>query len=209
MKLLLFSDLHCSTRAAVNLVRQAQSVDIVIGAGDFANMRQGINLCIDVLKEIDRPTVLVPGNSESLVELTEACHSWLNAHVLHGSGTIIKGVKFYGLGGGIPTTPFGSWSVDFTENQARELLAECPKRCILVSHSPPKGIVDVSSSGHSLGSIAVAEVIDKKNPQLVVCGHIHESAGQQKTVGTTTIINAGPQGIVLELDETHIESNQN
>ena len=199
MKLLLFSDLHCNTRAATDLVRQARNADVVIGAGDFANVRQGIHLCVDILKEIDRPAVLVPGNSESQDELTEACCSWPSAHILHGSGVFINGVTFYGLGGGIPTTPFGSWSYDFTENQARELLTPCPEGCVLVSHSPPKGVVDVSSSGRSLGSVAVREAIDEKAPQLVVCGHIHESAGQQTTIGTTTIVNAGPRGIVFEL----------
>ena len=168
MKLLLFSDLHCSTQAALEIVRQSKSVDVVVGAGDFANVRQGIHICIDVLKKIDRPTILVPGNSESLDELTRASRSWLNAHVLHGSGVKIEGVKFFGLGGGVPTTPFGSWSYDFTEDQARKLLSECPKRCVLVSHSPPKGIVDVSSSGESLGSVAVREVIEEKSPLLVV-----------------------------------------
>ena len=199
MKLLLFSDLHCNTHASIQLVDRARHVDVVVGAGDFGNIRQGIDITINVLKSIDRPTILVPGNSESTEELTLACGSWPQAHVLHGSGTTISDVDFFGLGGGIPVTPFGSWSYDFTEDQARSLLVDCPPRCVLVSHSPPKGAVDRSSDGRSLGSLAVRETIEAKQPTLVVCGHIHASAGLTYVIGTTTVINAGPDGIEFNL----------
>ena len=202
MKLLLFSDLHCNIRAAQRLVEYAQKVDVFVGAGDFGNVRQGINLTIDVLRSINLPTVLVPGNSESVEELRQACHTWPQAHVLHGDGISINGIPFFGLGGGVPITPFGSWSYDFTEEQARKLLVGCPPQCILVSHSPPKGMVDSSSDGQSLGSLAIREIIDQKHPLLVVCGHIHGSAGRRASVGKTTVINAGPKGIEFELKDT-------
>jgi Icc-related predicted phosphoesterase len=199
MKLLLFSDLHCSQSHADKLVRQSQSVDLVIGAGDFGNLRRGIDRCIGWLAAIERPAILVPGNSESFEELQDACRDrWPSATVLHGLGTEIEGISFFGVGGGIPVTPFGSWSYDFSEEEGRELLADCPSGGVLVSHSPPKGILDVSSRGLSLGSVAVREVIDEKSPRLVVCGHIHESAGKSEVVGKTTVINAGPAGMILE-----------
>jgi Icc-related predicted phosphoesterase len=201
MRLLLFSDLHCDTHAAGKLVEQARDVDIVVGAGDFATVRRGINLTIDVLKAIDRPAVLVPGNAETEAELRTACQVWEHAHVLHGSGVVIEGVPFYGLGGGVPVTPFGAWSYDFTEEQATALLAGCPQGCVLVSHSPPKGAVDISSRNQSLGSGALRAVIEQKQPALVVCGHIHESAGQTARIGATVVVNAGPRGIVWDLDK--------
>ena len=43
--------------------------------------------------------------------------------MLHGSAVAIAGVTFFGLGGGVPVTPFGAWSYDFTEEQAANLLA--------------------------------------------------------------------------------------
>src|SRR6516165_5251548 len=103
------------------------------------------------------PAVLVPGNNESLEELTSAYKTWRQAHVLHGSKTEIGGVTFFGLGAGVPVTPFGAWSFDLTEDEARRLLSTCPERAVLVTHSPPCGAVDVSSSGKSLGSVAAAE----------------------------------------------------
>lgn len=201
MKLLLFSDLHMDTRAAQRLVQRAEDVDVVIGAGDFGNMRKGVSACIDVLKAIDRPSVLVPGNNESFDELQAACALWPSAVVLHGQAVEIDGIPFFGIGGGIPVTPFGSWSFDLSEQEAATLFENCPDNAILISHSPPKGAVDISSSGQSLGSTAVRDAIQSKCPRLVVCGHIHASAGKRSTIGATPVINAGPAGVIYDLPD--------
>jgi Icc-related predicted phosphoesterase len=195
MKLLLFSDLHANAGAARRLVERARSADVLVGAGDFGNMRHNVAVCIEVLRSIDKPVVLVAGNNESTEELREACRAWPAACVLHGSSTTIEGIVFYGIGGGIPVTPFGSWSYDFTEEQASELLADCPAGCVLVSHSPPRGAVDRSARGDNLGSTAVRDCIVRQRPVLVVCGHIHDSAGEQALVGASPVVNAGPGGV--------------
>jgi Icc-related predicted phosphoesterase len=198
MKLLLFSDLHASETAAVNVARLARNVDVLVGAGDFGNARRDIDRCLKILKMVDKPAVLVAGNNESTEELRAASADWPSAVVLHGDAVDIGGVTFFGLGGGVPVTPFGSWSYDFTEDQARALLASCPPEAVLVSHSPPKGILDQSSSGASLGSVAVREAIDRTRPRLVVCGHIHASGGKQESIGGTVVVNAGPAGMIFE-----------
>ena len=198
MRLVVFSDLHRNTEAAQRLVKLSAKADIVVGAGDFATKREGIQEVIDVLSDIDCPSVLVPGNSESAEELAEACGGWSAAHVLHGSGTEVAGMPFWGVGGAIPVTPFGAWSCDYSEEEARGLLANCPPDAILVSHSPPLGTVDESSRGEHLGSKAVAETVQRCRPALVICGHIHESAGRSGMASGTPVINAGPQGMIWE-----------
>src|SRR5438128_2325593 len=137
MKLLLFSDLHCDARAAGDLASLAAQADLLVGAGDFANMRRGLEICLPALLATDKPFLLVPGNNESREELQAACSRQKNARVLHGDGVEFQGVPFWGLGGGVPVTPFGSWSYDFSEEQARELLRDCPANVVLISHSPP------------------------------------------------------------------------
>jgi Icc-related predicted phosphoesterase len=206
MNLLLFSDLHSDFRKAARLVELSNDVDAVVGAGDFCNVRRGLEEIIRARSSITNPTVLVPGNSESYQELVNACRPWTDAHVLHGKQATIDGVFFYGIGGGIPITPFGSWSYDFTEGEAKDLLQDCPAGGVLVSHSPPKGLLDISSDGRRLGSDAVKETIMRKKPNLVVCGHIHGSAGRIEKFGETTVINAGPDGIVWELEVFRVAS---
>ena len=199
MKLLLFSDLHCDVQNAQHLVERAPAFDVVVGAGDFACARRGIERTIDILQAISRPTVLVPGNNESFEELQAACHRWSGVHLLHGSGVEIEGVSFFGLGGGVPITPFGSWSYDFTEEEAEVLLKNSSASDVLVSHSPPHGAVDVSADGRHVGSLTVRNAVEKQRPLLVVCGHVHDCGGQNTRIGETHIVNAGPKGVTWEL----------
>lgn len=199
MRMLLFSDIHANKNYCRDLVEMAEDVDLVIGAGDFGRLRTGISKTIGWLSEIEKPSLLVPGNAESDNELTKACKKWQSAIVLHGKGVVIDGINFYGIGGGIPITPFGPWSWDLSEEKASELLADCPEFSVLISHSPPKGILDLSSRGKHLGSKTIRDFIHKKSPQMIVCGHIHESGGKLENYLGTVVINAGPKGIIYEM----------
>jgi uncharacterized protein len=104
----------------------------------------------------------------------------------------IAGARFFGLGGGVPPTPF-PWSFDLSEEQAAAKLESCPEGAILVVHSPPKGHVD-EAHGRHLGSESVLAAIERKQPALVVCGHIHQCWGRETTIGTTPVVNVGPEG---------------
>jgi Icc-related predicted phosphoesterase len=198
VKLLTFSDLHNDLDTAAELVAASSSADVVIGAGDFASQHRGLEETIDALSAIETPTVLVPGNNETEEALREACAGWEAATVLHGGGAEIEGTAFYGLGAGVPVTPW-DWSFDLTEEQAAEMLAGCPEGAVLVLHSPPKGHCDVDSSGNHLGSEAELAAIEAKRPVLAVCGHIHDSWGAESDIGTTHIVNPGPKGTLLEV----------
>lgn len=199
MKLLLFSDVHANEPACRRLVERAAEADVLVGAGDFGRQRRQIGVPIEILCTVDQPAVLVPGNAESVEELQVACRIWPSAEVLHGTGTVVQGLSFWGLGGGVPVTPFGSWSYDFTEDEARKLLAGCPTGGVLVTHSPPHGVVDEDRGGEHQGSQAVCETVRAKKPRLVVCGHIHDSAGRSGKLGSSTVWNAGPAGVLMEL----------
>ena len=199
MKILAFSDLHRDTGQAGRLVERSSEADMVIAAGDFASVHEGLEETIDALKPISTPTVLVPGNNETEDALREACEGWDAATVLHGDGTEIEGTQFYGLGAGVPITPW-DWSFDLDDEQAAERLAGCPEGAVLVVHSPPKGHCDESSAGDHLGSHAILDAIEAKRPRLAVCGHIHESWGAESEIGPTTVINLGPDGRLIDVE---------
>jgi hypothetical protein len=73
--------------------------------------------------------------------------------MLHGSGTQVDGVAFFGLGAAVPITPW-DWSFDLSEEEAERMLATCPEGAVLVLHSPPKGYLD-----DGLGSEAIMRAI--------------------------------------------------
>jgi len=198
VKLLAFSDLHRDLGQAAKLVEMSPEADVVVGAGDFASVHEGLEETIGALAAIETPTVLVPGNNETEDALREAAAGWSAATVLHGGGTTIAGAAFYGLGAGIPVTPW-DWSFDLDDEAAAARLASCPREAILVLHSPPQGHCDVNGGGDHFGSNALLQAIEEKQPRLAVCGHIHESWGCQSRIGDTPIRNLGPAGTWLEV----------
>ncbi|MEM9083401.1 MAG: metallophosphoesterase family protein [Planctomycetota bacterium] len=199
MKLFAFSDIHRDLEAVRAIGERAFDADILVGAGDFATMRQGLQPVIDAIADLGVRTLLVHGNGESAEELAQACDPHAHVTSLHGTGIEIDGYHFFGLGAAVPVTPFGSWSVDLTEEEAESLLATCPNGAVLISHSPPKGACDVSSSSQSIGSEAVRRCIEEKLPTHVLCGHVHDSWGSVETVGSTRVMNLGPKGALIEL----------
>ncbi|HEU4393878.1 MAG TPA: metallophosphoesterase [Solirubrobacterales bacterium] len=174
------------------------AADVVIGAGDFASVHEGLEETIGALASIATPTVLVPGNNETVDALRDAAADWDAATVLHGEGATIGGAEFFGLGAGIPVTPW-EWSFDLDDETATAMLAPCPEGVVLVLHSPPRDHCDASADGTPFGSPALRRAIEEKQPRLAVCGHIHESWGCESQIGATPIRNLGPTGTWIEL----------
>jgi Icc-related predicted phosphoesterase len=201
VRLLLFSDLHADVPAAERLLEASRSADILVGAGDFGRMRREVVACIPALRASGKPAVFVAGNGESADELRVACRDWGDAVVLHGTRTTVGGVSFFGIGGAIPPTPFGDWSWDHSEAEAETLLSALSRDAVVISHSPPRGVGDVNGAGEHVGSEAVRAAILRASPRLVVCGHIHTSWGAKERLGRSWVINAGPHGVLWDLEE--------
>jgi len=159
MRILAFSDLHHARRRAEVLVEASAGADLVIGAGDFCNMRQGLPEAMTLFAGVKVPMVVVPGNAESIEELEDAALAGMT--VLHGTGCEIGGLRVFGLGGAVPETPFGGWSWDLSEEVAEGLLAGCECADVLVVHSPPKGVADRTSTGLSVGSLSIRAAIER------------------------------------------------
>ncbi len=63
---------------------------------------------------------------------------------------------------------------------------------IFCPHAPPRGTAcDRLPNGEHVGSTVLRASIEREQPDLVLCGHIHESRGSDE-IGTTQIVNPGP-----------------
>ena len=100
-----------------------------------------------------------------------------SVHYLMNSGVEISGLKIWGS----PFTPrFGNWA--FMDNRG-----ECMARHwdiipedtdILVTHGPPKGILDRTVRGVDAGCEALVEHLKTSNIKYHIFGHIHEGYGR-------------------------------
>ena len=82
----------CTGRAerAAELVRASRAADLVIGAGDFCTMRQGLPEALALLGGLAAPMIAVPGNAESVEELRDAAGAGVT--VLHGQTAVTPAV---------------------------------------------------------------------------------------------------------------------
>jgi Icc-related predicted phosphoesterase len=65
---------------------------------------------------------------------------------------------------------------------------------VFCPHPPPRGTsCDRLPNGEHVGSTAVRSFVDREQPDVVLCGHIHEARGVD-TVGATQVVNPGPVG---------------
>jgi len=110
---------------------------------------------------------------------------------------------------GIPNTlAFYDWAFQSDEQGLERLFNNIPDDIdILVTHGPPRFVLDKNNEGIHCGSNALHSWIESYQPRLVVCGHIHEGHGIA-LIGNTLVVNASTctsdyrpnnQPIVLEL----------
>ncbi len=197
MKILAFSDVHCDHSACAALVAVASEADLIIGAGDFAQRREGLAETMAILESFAEKAIYVAGNNETPEELRAAT----SAQVLHGQMTTRLGLNIYGLGGAIPELNITAFeSFDITEVQATPLLEAATGADIIICHSPPKGLADVMVSRGSMGSVEIRNIIMRVQPRLMVCGHVHDCWGERGKIGKTEVANLGPSVNWIELE---------
>lgn len=104
----------------------------------------------------------------------------------YGTQTIIDDILLFSW---VP--PFFDWAWMAEEHElARSLhnILVDGSPPIWVTHGPPYGVCDEVGNGHH-GSRALLDAIELHQPEMVICGHLHEGAPSGR-IGDSTIINA-------------------
>jgi Icc-related predicted phosphoesterase len=98
--------------------------------------------------------------------------------VLIDESTVIEGIHFYGSP---MTRTFYDWAFMAPERSLKRYWAKIPEETqILITHGPPKFILDAVGAEH-LGSPSLSERVKAlKNLKVHAFGHIHEGAGTIK-----------------------------
>lgn len=89
---------------------------------------------------------------------------------------------------GIPfVTNLPRWAFNSTESEINDYLLKKTKADIVVSHSPIKGVLDADDISHQ-GIGCYMDFLQRVNPKLWFCGHVHDKYGSKK-IGKTTVYN--------------------
>ncbi|MCS6866407.1 MAG: metallophosphatase domain-containing protein [Gemmataceae bacterium] len=161
--------------------------DVLIHAGDCT--RHGTLEDIDAfnawLGTLPHPhKVVIAGNHDFAFQEapTAARQRLTHAIYLEDAACTLAGLTFYGS----PWTPtFFDWAFMLPEEQLAAKWQAIPAGVdILITHGPPRGILDRTHRGQSAGSATLFERVQIVQPRLHVFGHIHEAAGRAEIDGT-------------------------
>ncbi|MGL6298932.1 MAG: metallophosphoesterase family protein [Methanobacteriaceae archaeon] len=220
MKILAISDLHSGeiVESVISLVKD-NNVDIIAISGDitdFGTSDEAENT-LNNIAESGAELIAIPGNCDSKDICSAIDKS--NAFNCHNNIYDNENLAICGFGGSNPTpfnTPF-EFSEDEIYSNIKELTinfsksVETSKFKILLTHAPPINTnADKIGSGDHVGSSSVRKIIEEFQPDLAICGHIHEAKSSDK-IGKTTIINPGMansgDACLITIESNGIESN--
>jgi Icc-related predicted phosphoesterase len=172
---------------------EAGPVDAVLLGGDITHFGspEGVEKAVGLARASGGAVLAVAGNCDSakiderLVELGVS---------LNGRGVRLEALGVHGVSA-IP--PWISKMYQSTEDKLAAALeagyaevADAAHHCVL-AHVPPRGLrVDRVFFGRHVGSKALRTFVERREPALVVCGHIHEGRGIER-VARTTVVNCG------------------
>lgn len=194
MVIVSITDIHGRLNIDRPTARALTESNLLIITGDITQFGTEADArpVIEAIQNINANLICVPGNCDQLSVNHYLSSLGLN---LHAAAKMVDGLAFYGLGGS-STTPFGT-PQEYGDNVMREITKKFQKDPagrfhVLVSHTPPHGTkVDQTLLGIHAGSKIVREFIDVFQPDLCLCGHIHEAIGSDR-LGKTLVLNPGP-----------------
>lgn len=187
MKILALADIHgADITKALNKKLATYKPELVIVAGDLTNFGPASS-ARDFVDKIPITTIAIPGNCDPKGVIKELESS--KAISLHNKKIKFGNLTFVGFGGS-NYTPFNT-VLEFSEAKIYRALSKLAERnCILVTHCPAKGILDLMKGKGNLGSEAIAKIVREYEPRLHLSAHIHEARGIEQR-GKTLHINPG------------------
>ena len=214
MKILVITDIHGSPDKIFNYLN-TNSVDYIIITGDVIDFGSE-DYFVETLNKFNEYTKVYalqgncdPKNAPELLDESNIVN-------IHDNTSNIEDIIVVGFGG-CNITPFDTPN-EFSEEILYEQLNKYKKELssdsftILVTHAPPYDTqADKTESGDHVGSKSIRKIIEETQPTLNVCGHVHESVGQD-TIGKTIIVNPGDaasgHACIIELSSDDIKNKK-
>ncbi|AGK60735.1 putative phosphoesterase, related to the Icc protein [Archaeoglobus sulfaticallidus PM70-1] len=185
MRVLILSDIH-SRFDVLKRILESVDVDCCFICGDLSDFRaEDVFVISEILSEVGLKCYCVHGNCdpEEAIDYIEQS-GMIN---LHCKSLPFENYTLHGVGGS-NYTPFLTPS-EYSNEEMWSFVENFiyGERNILISHCPPKGILDMTYSGINAGCEVIRSIMEKFD--YIFCGHIHEAKGMYKN--GTLVLNPG------------------
>ena len=186
MKFVVISDTHGHHRKL-----KLPKGDIIIHAGDITDHghKKEVLDFLDWFSELDYLyKIFIGGNhdfylDEQAVELLALIPSTIT--YLNNNGIEIEDIKLWGS----PVTPaLPDWAFGKERSEMAAHWKHLPNEIdILITHTPPRGVLDLSSALMQLGCQDLLIKVQEIKPKYHIFGHVHAGYGMIKKDGVTFI----------------------
>jgi uncharacterized protein len=188
-------DVHGRFEAVPRALEAIEDVDLLIIGGDLTTggTPDDAERAIDSWRPLAPRLLAVAGNMDSpgidarLAELGVA---------LDGRGHSFGDVGVFGVSAA-PISPLqtpyelGDNEIERRIESGLAQVAGC-RRKIFCPHAPPLDTAcDRLPNGEHVGSAIIRAFVEREQPDVVLCGHIHEARAED-TVGRSKVVNPGP-----------------
>lgn len=190
MRLVAISDTHTAHNSLV-----IPECDILVCAGDVVNHDDDISVFTEWLEWFSSQNatlkLFVPGNHDQICwDEQEKCKDLCEkayVQMIVNESIELLGYRFWCS----PYTPkYGPYQFMLPRDQMHFVWDNCHESTdIVVTHGPPRGILDLTSKMEHAGCLSLREMLQRVQPFLFICGHIHEGAGIAE-LGNITCVNA-------------------
>jgi Icc-related predicted phosphoesterase len=215
LRILGLADLHDRAEMLDFLMVEIDNdIDIIAFCGDLhsASGPAHARRVAEALAKLGPPVLIVPGNMD---HRDFAPDVWRAAGLMmvHDTSFKLEDCGFIGFGGMVPHNPnkIGDPARYYhSDKEIYESLARSHRNIadskwrIVITHQPPRGARDIIYSGESTGCAGLRRFVDDFQPDLLMCGHIHEDRGEAH-IGKTKVINVGElrrsYAALVEIDE--------
>jgi len=201
-KILAIGDIHSDQTLIKKLANKAkkEKVDLVILAGDLTFAELSTKNIIGPFAKAGKEVLIIPGNHESVSTINFLTEMYSNAKSIHGYYVIKNNIGIFGAGGG----DIGIYRVgedelyNLLERGKRGLDKSKIKKRIMVTHLQPANTT-IEKIGGFRGSTGIRKAIEKFQPNIALCSHLHSTGGIEEKIGKTRLISVSRKEKIFEI----------
>ena len=205
MKIFAFVDLHGDMPLLNNIITKVkkEKPKYIICAGDISIFGQHLEILCQKLNKLNIPVLMIHGNHEDEAEIAAVARKMKNIKNMHNRYEVDGKYIFLCYGGG----GFALFNKKFENTTAKKFKTAVAKlkkkhkdaKVIFVTHGPPHKTKLDRIHGSSAGCKSLRKFIREVQPDLAICGHLHENAGKKDKIGNSLIYHPGWEGKFFEV----------